>query len=58
MNKLASCIVIGIVVLGGLGAVVTATNKNQINTKKSNTNLSTYVDELDHSMTIMMDHCP
>lgn len=51
MKKLLSCIIIGIVVLGGLGAVVTATNKNQITTEKNTSNVSRYVDDLDQSMT-------
>jgi hypothetical protein len=51
MKKLLSCIVIGIVVLCGLGAAVTATNENQKNTQKSGITESPYVDELDQSMT-------
>ncbi len=34
MKKLLSCIIIGIVVLGGLGAAVTATNQNRKTSKK------------------------
>jgi uncharacterized repeat protein (TIGR01451 family) len=51
MKKLLSCIVIGIVVLCGLGAAVTATNQNQKNSQRSGTTESRYVDELDQSMT-------
>ena len=51
MKKLLSCIVIGIVVLCGLGAAVTATNENQKNTQRSGITESPYVDELDQSMT-------
>ncbi len=51
MKKLLSCIVIGIVVLCGLGAAVTATNQNQKNTQRSGITQSPYVDELDQSMT-------
>ena len=51
MKKLLSCIVIGIVVLCGLGAAVTATNQNQKNTQRSGITKSPYVDELDQSMT-------
>jgi hypothetical protein len=51
MKKLLSCIVIGIVVLCGLGAIVTATNQNQKNSEKSGITESPYVDELDQSMT-------
>ena len=51
MKKLLSCIVIGIVVLCGLGAVVTATNQNQKNPQRSGITESPYVDELDQSMT-------
>jgi hypothetical protein len=51
MKKLLSCIIIGIVVLGGLGAAVTATNQNQKNSQRSGTTESRYVDELDQSMT-------
>jgi len=51
MKKLLSCIIIGMVVLGGLGAVVTATNRNQKNSQRNDTTSSPYVDELDQSMT-------
>jgi len=51
MKKLLSCLFIGIVVLGGLGAAVTATNQNQKNTQRSGITESPYVDELDQSMT-------
>jgi hypothetical protein len=47
MKKLLSVVIIGIIVLGGLGAAVTATNQNQ----KNSTTSSPYVDELDQSMT-------
>jgi hypothetical protein len=47
MKKLISIVIIGIIVLGGLGAAVTATNQNQ----KNSTTSSPYVDELDQSMT-------
>jgi hypothetical protein len=50
MKKLLSCIIIGIVVLGGLGAVVTAKDQNQKNAQRNGTE-SSYVDELDQSMT-------
>jgi hypothetical protein len=51
MKKLLSCIVIGIIVLCGLGAAVTATNQTQKNSQRSGTTESRYVDELDQSMT-------
>ena len=51
MKKLLSCLIIGIVVLGGLGAAVTATDQNQKNTQRSGIIESPYVDELDQSMT-------
>jgi len=51
MKKLLSCIVIGIVVFGGLGAIVTATNQNQKNSERSGIAEFPYVDELDQSMT-------
>jgi len=51
MKKLLSVVIIGIVVLGGLGAVVTATNQNQKNSQRNDTTSSPYVDELDQSMT-------
>ena len=46
-----SCLIIGIVVLGGLGAAVTATDPNQKNTQRSGISESPYDDELDQSMT-------
>lgn len=51
MKKLLSCLIIGIIVLGGLGAAVTATNEDQKNSQRSGTTESPYVDELDQSMT-------
>jgi len=51
MKKLLSYIIIGMLVLGGLGAVVTATNQNQKNSPRNDTTSSPYVDELDQSMT-------
>jgi hypothetical protein len=51
MKKLLSCLIIGIVVLGGLGAAVTATDQNQKNSQRSGITESPYVDELDQSMT-------
>jgi hypothetical protein len=51
MKKLLSCLIIGIVVLGGLGAAVTATDQNQKNTQRSGITESPYDDELDQSMT-------
>jgi len=51
MKKLLSVVIIGIVVLGGLGAIVTATNQNQKNSPRNDTTSSPYVDELDQSMT-------
>ncbi|MCX6662410.1 MAG: hypothetical protein NTY91_07675 [Euryarchaeota archaeon] len=51
MKKLLSCLIIGIVVLGGLGAAVTATDQNQKNTQRSGISESPYDDELDQSMT-------
>ena len=47
MKKLLSVVIIGIIVLGGLVAAVTATNQYQ----KNITTSSPYVDELDQSMT-------
>ncbi len=51
MKKLLSCIIISIIVLGGLGAAVTATHQNQVYTEKNISSVSRYVDELDQSMT-------
>jgi hypothetical protein len=51
MKKLLSIVIIGIVVLGGLGAAVTATNQNQKNSQRNSATSSPYVDELDQSMT-------
>jgi hypothetical protein len=51
MKKLISIVIIGIVVLGGLGAAVTATNQNQKNSQGNSATSSPYVDELDQSMT-------
>ena len=51
MKKLLSFIIIGILVLGGLGAAVTASDSNKKNTKISHTVEFPYVDELDQSMT-------
>jgi hypothetical protein len=51
MKKLLSCIIIGIVVLGGLGVVVTATHQNRNNPQRYVTTNSFYEDELDQSMT-------
>jgi hypothetical protein len=51
MKKLLSCLIIGIVVLGGLGAAVAATDQNQKNSQRSGITESPYVDELDQSMT-------
>jgi hypothetical protein len=51
MKKLLSIVIIGIVVLGGLGAAVTATNQNQKNSQGNSATSSPYVDELDQSMT-------
>ena len=50
MKKLLSCFIIGILVLGGLGTVVTATDQNQKNAQRNGIETS-YVDELDQSMT-------
>jgi hypothetical protein len=50
MKKMLSCIIIGIVVLGGLAAAVPTTDQNQKNAQTSGTE-SPYVDELDQSMT-------
>ncbi len=50
MKKLLSCLIIGILVLGGLGAIVTATDQNKKNAQRNGTE-SSYVDELDQSMT-------
>jgi hypothetical protein len=51
MKKLLSCIIIGIVVLGGLGVAVTATHQNRNNPQRNITTNSPYEDELDQSMT-------
>jgi hypothetical protein len=51
MKKLLSVIIIGIVVLGGLGAVVTGAYQPAKKSYTNNTVRTTYEDELDQSMT-------
>ncbi len=51
MKKLLSVVIIGIVVLGGIGAVATAKNHNEKNSQGNDTTSSPYVDELDQLMT-------
>jgi hypothetical protein len=51
MKKLLSYLIIGMLVLGGLGAVATAKNQDQKNNQRNNTMNSPYIDELDQSMT-------
>jgi len=53
MKQMLSCIVIGIVVLSGLGAAVTATHQNQNNPRQNPAPAVFYEDELDQSMTDM-----
>ncbi len=51
MKKLLSVVIIGIMVLGGLGAVATGVYQPAKKTYTNNTVGTTYVDELDQSMT-------
>jgi hypothetical protein len=51
MKKLLSVVIIGIVVLGGLGAVATGAYQPAKKSYTNNTVGTTYVDELDQSMT-------
>ena len=51
MKKLLSVVIIGIMVLGGLGAVATGAYQPAKTTYTNNTLGTTYVDELDQSMT-------
>ena len=51
MKKLLSVVIIGIIVLGGLGAVATGAYQPAKTTYTNNTLGTTYVDELDQSMT-------
>jgi hypothetical protein len=51
MNKLLAVVIIGIIVLGGLGAGVSGTTQQQKKSHPNETSGTTYVDELDQSMT-------
>jgi hypothetical protein len=51
MKKLLSYILIGMLVLGGLGATATAKNQNKVRSQRSDFTESPYIDELDQSMT-------